>query len=161
MMSYIWPIALVVFSNVVYQICAKSVPKHMDVLASMTVTYLVGAVCSAILYGLLNKNGNLIQEYGKLNLAPILLGVSVVGLEVGFIYIRLQGGMACQYRVYCAERLPGAGSAFCGRAALSGGGYRPQSCRRCHLSGGPLFHQQLKPSCRPVPQACFSIGKLV
>ncbi|MCI9121669.1 MAG: EamA family transporter [Oscillibacter sp.] len=86
MMSYIWPIALVVFSNVVYQICAKSVPKHMDVLASMTVTYLVGAVCSAILYGLLNKNGNLIQEYGKLNLAPILLGVSVVGLEVGFIY---------------------------------------------------------------------------
>lgn len=85
-MSYIWPIALVVISNVIYQICAKSVPKEMDTMASMTVTYLVGAVCSAIMYFLMNKNGNLIQEYSKMNMAPVLLGVSVVGLEVGFIY---------------------------------------------------------------------------
>ena len=27
MFSYIWPIALVVLSNVVYQICAKSTPR--------------------------------------------------------------------------------------------------------------------------------------
>ena len=30
MLSYGWPIVLVVLSNVVYQICAKSVPKGMD-----------------------------------------------------------------------------------------------------------------------------------
>ena len=47
-MSMIWPIALVIFSNIIYQICAKGVPKNMDVMASMTITYLVGAVCSAI-----------------------------------------------------------------------------------------------------------------
>ncbi len=41
-MSMIWPIALVVFSNIVYQICAKGVPKDMDAMASMTITYLVG-----------------------------------------------------------------------------------------------------------------------
>ena len=35
-------IALVVFSNIVYQICAKGVPKEMDAMASMTITYLVG-----------------------------------------------------------------------------------------------------------------------
>ena len=46
-MSYIWPIALVVVSNIPYQICAKSVPREMDAMASMTVTYLVGAACSA------------------------------------------------------------------------------------------------------------------
>ena len=85
-MSYIWPIALVVISNVVYQICAKSVPKEMDVMASMTVTYLVGAVCSAALFFFMNRDGSLLQEYGKMNAAPALLGVSVVGLEVGFIY---------------------------------------------------------------------------
>ena len=85
-MSYIWPIALVVISNVVYQICAKSVPKDMDVMASMTVTYLVGAICSALMYFLINKNGNILQEYTKMNIAPVLLGISVVGLEVGFIY---------------------------------------------------------------------------
>ena len=64
MLSYFWPIVLVVLSNVVYQICqicAKSVPKGMDPLASLTITYLVGAVASGVLYFILNRNGNLIQ----------------------------------------------------------------------------------------------------
>ena len=41
MFSYVWPIALVVLSNVVYHICAKSLPAAMNPLASLTVTYLV------------------------------------------------------------------------------------------------------------------------
>lgn len=90
-MSMIWPIALVVFSNVVYQVCAKSVPKDMDVMASMTITYIVGAVCSAFMFFVMNKNSNLLQEYSKMNWAPIFLGVSVVGLEVGFIYAYKNG----------------------------------------------------------------------
>lgn len=90
-MSMIWPIALVIFSNVVYQICAKGVPKDMDTMASMTITYLVGAVCSAVMFFVMNKNGNLLQEYSKMNWAPIFLGVSVVGLEVGFIYAYKNG----------------------------------------------------------------------
>ena len=90
-MSMIWPIALVVVSNIVYQICAKGVPKDMDAMASMTITYLVGAVCSAIMYFVMNKNGNLLHEYAKTNWAPFFLGVSVVGLEVGFIYAYKNG----------------------------------------------------------------------
>ena len=39
----------------------------MDVMASMTITFLVGAVCSAIMYFVINKNGNLLQEYMKTN----------------------------------------------------------------------------------------------
>lgn len=85
-MGYVWPIALVVVSNILYQLCAKGVPKDMDTMASMTVTYTVGALCSAIIYFVINKNGNLLGEYAKMNIAPALLGVSVVGLEVGFIY---------------------------------------------------------------------------
>ena len=85
-MGYVWPIALVVVSNILYQLCAKSVPKDMDTMASMTVTYTVGAICSAIIYFMINRNGNLLGEYAKMNIAPALLGVSVVGLEVGFIY---------------------------------------------------------------------------
>ena len=43
-MSIIWPIALIVAANIVYQICAKGVSKEMDAMASLTVTYLVGAL---------------------------------------------------------------------------------------------------------------------
>ena len=84
--AYIWPIALVVLSNVVYQICCKSVPSGMDPLASLTVTYAVGAVFSGILFKILHHGGGLVREYGKLNWAPFVLGLVIVGLEVGFIY---------------------------------------------------------------------------
>ena len=86
MFSYVWPIALVVLSNTVYQICAKSVPNGMNPFASLTVTYLVGAVASGILFFALGTEGNLVKEYGKLNWAPFVLGIVIVGLEAGWIY---------------------------------------------------------------------------
>ena len=86
MFSYVWPIALVVASNVLYQICAKSVPDSINPFASLIVTYLVGAAVSAVLYFVLGSEGNLIKEYGKLNWAPFVLGIVIVGLEAGWIY---------------------------------------------------------------------------
>lgn len=86
MFQFIWPIALVVLSNVIYQICSKSVSREIDPLASLTITYLVGAAASAVLYLVLNRGGNLLREYGKLNWASFILGISVVGLEAGWIY---------------------------------------------------------------------------
>ena len=91
MFNYVWPIALVVLSNIVYQICAKSAPRGMDPLASLTVTYLVGAVVSGALYFLLHRGGNLLREYRALNWAPLVLGIVIVGLEVGFIYAYKNG----------------------------------------------------------------------
>lgn len=86
MFSYIWPIGLVVLSNVVYQICAKSVPDGLDPFASLVVTYLVGAAASLVLYFVIGKGGNIFKELGKLNWAPFVLGLVIVGLEVGFIF---------------------------------------------------------------------------
>ncbi|MEA4823691.1 MAG: EamA family transporter [Clostridiaceae bacterium] len=86
MLFYIWPIALVVASNIIYQISAKSVPNDMNPLASLTITYFVGTIICVILYYTLNKDANLLKEYAHTNWAPFALGVVVVGLEVGFIY---------------------------------------------------------------------------
>lgn len=86
MLSYIWPIALVVLSNTLYQVCAKSVPGGMNPLASLTVTYLVGTIVSCVLYFILNRDANLLREIRLTNWAPIVLGIVIVGLEVGFIY---------------------------------------------------------------------------
>ena len=86
MLNYVWPIALVILSNVFYQICAKSVPKGMNPLASLTVTYLIGAVVSFALYYILGKDANIIKEFSQINWAPFVLGFVIVGLEVGYIY---------------------------------------------------------------------------
>ena len=86
MLNYVWPIALVILSNVFYQICAKSVPDEMNPLASLTVTYLIGAAVSFALYYILGKDANIIKEYSQINWAPFVLGFVIVGLEVGYIY---------------------------------------------------------------------------
>jgi drug/metabolite transporter (DMT)-like permease len=86
LLNYIWPIALVVLSNVAYQICAKSVPNSMNPLASLTITYSVGAVISLILFFVLNRGANLFREFSKVNWAPFVFGVVLLGLEVGWIY---------------------------------------------------------------------------
>jgi drug/metabolite transporter (DMT)-like permease len=86
-MSYIWPIGLVVLSNVVYQICAKSVPDGMNPFASLVITYFVGAAASLVLYfATAGKTADLSKEFSQMNWAPFVLGIVIVGLEVGFIY---------------------------------------------------------------------------
>ena len=86
MINYIWPIALVVLSNVLYQVCAKSVPGDVNPMATLTVTYLIGAAVSLGLYYLLEKDADILREYGRLNWASVVLGFVIVGLEVGSIY---------------------------------------------------------------------------
>ena len=87
MIAYIWPIALVVFANVMYQICAKSMPVDINPLAALTVTYMVALLSSGILYfALYRGSANLIAEYSKLNWVPFVFGLVLVALEVGFIY---------------------------------------------------------------------------
>ena len=107
MLSYIWPIALIVLSNTLYQICAKSVPEGMDPFASLTVTYLVGAAVSGILYFLLGTSTNLLKEYSKLNWAPVVLGVVIVGLEAGYIFAFKAGWQISTAQVVQAAILAG------------------------------------------------------
>ena len=85
-MSYIWPMALLVASNVMYQICAKSVPDEVNPFISLVATYLVGAIASAVLYFALGSDGELIKELGKLNWASFVLGIVIIGVEAGWIY---------------------------------------------------------------------------
>lgn len=85
-MSYIWPVALIVASNVLYQVCAKGVPEGMDPFAALSVTYGVGAAVSLVFYFLMNRDGALLREYGQINWAPVVLGLVIVGLEVGYIF---------------------------------------------------------------------------
>ena len=85
------PIALIVVSNVFYAICAKSTPADLNPMAGLTVTYLVGAVCSGGLYYAMSGGGRLIKEYQHLNWTTFLLGLVIVGLEAGAIWMYKAG----------------------------------------------------------------------
>ena len=82
-----WPIGLIVLSNIFYQICSKQTPEGINPLASLAVTYLVGAACSVALYFALERGGSLLREYRQLNWTAFVLGLPIVGLEAGSIYM--------------------------------------------------------------------------
>lgn len=86
MLNFVWPIALVVLSNTVYQICAKGVPDKVSPFASLTVTYLVGAAVSAVLFFFTHPGENILKQVTQMNWASYVLGLVIVGLEVGWIY---------------------------------------------------------------------------
>ncbi|MCR5045997.1 MAG: EamA family transporter [Treponema sp.] len=86
MFNYIWPLAVIVLSNVVYQICAKGIPSQMNTYASMTVTYAVATFFSAAAFFAIAKDKNIFKEFAYANWATIVLGIVITGLEVGFIY---------------------------------------------------------------------------
>ena len=86
MFNYVWPIALVLLSNTVYQICTKGVPSNTSPFAALTLTYIVGAIFSMVMHFATCPNANILKEFTKMNWAPYVLGLVIVGLEVGWIY---------------------------------------------------------------------------
>lgn len=91
MFHYIWPIVLVILSNVMYQLCARRMPNSVDPFAALTITYLVGALASLLLYLLMNRGGNILEEFSQVNFVPFIFGLVIVGIEVGWIYVYKAG----------------------------------------------------------------------
>ena len=85
------PIFIVVLSNTLYHICAKSTPDGINTFASLSISYTVGAVAYVLMYFHTQKNSDLIAEYRHLNWSSFALGLSVVGLEAGFILMYKAG----------------------------------------------------------------------
>lgn len=82
-----WPIALAVVADVAYQVASKQTPATMNPFASLTLAYLVGAVASAALYFVTSSGGNIFGEWKLANWTTIVLGLAIVGLEAGSIYM--------------------------------------------------------------------------
>lgn len=86
-MGFYTPIGILILSNVVYQICSKNTPSNINPLAMLTLTYLIAAVASGVLYYVLHMGDGLLSEYANFNWAGILMGIAVIGMEVGTIYM--------------------------------------------------------------------------
>ena len=91
MWSYIWPIAVVVIANIFYNISAKSTPSNANMFLSLTITYIIAAFCTFVLFLTNDRSVNIKAEISKLNWTSLMLGISVVALEFGYICIYRAG----------------------------------------------------------------------
>ena len=88
MTKRLWPIVLVLGSNIIYHISAKEIPSDIDAFASLTVTYAVACVMTLICFFAFKKisgSKSFAEECRKSNWAPFALGIVIVGLEFGWI----------------------------------------------------------------------------
>ncbi len=91
MWNMLWPLLLLVGSNTLYQICAKSVPEKANAFGSVTVTYLIGALITGTIFLVSVKPANALAELGKINWASFVLGLAIVGLEAGTVFLYRAG----------------------------------------------------------------------
>ena len=84
-MNYIWSLLIIVFSNTLYQICAKGIPEQMNTYASMTITYAVATLFSALAFFDTTKGGNILKEFPHTNWTTIILGVAICLVGLYFI----------------------------------------------------------------------------
>ncbi|MDE6320241.1 MAG: EamA family transporter [Lachnospiraceae bacterium] len=91
MWNMIWPMILIVVSNCFYNICTKSTPENVNTFGALTVTYLIGAMLSSILFVCSAGPAGTIMEIKQVNWTSLVLGLSIVGLEAGYVFLYRAG----------------------------------------------------------------------
>lgn len=89
--NLIWPILLVILSNTFYNICMKSMPNDLDPFGALMVTYLASAIICAVIFAFAVGPSNVGVEISKFNWTSIVLALSIVGLEVGYVFVYRAG----------------------------------------------------------------------
>jgi drug/metabolite transporter (DMT)-like permease len=82
---YIFSIILIVASNVMYNICQKSTPERANPFVALLVTYATAIVMTAVTLIFYRPEKSLIESIKQLNWTSIVLGISIIGLELGYL----------------------------------------------------------------------------
>lgn len=91
MWKMILPIGMVVASNCFYHITTKKTPENSNAFLSLAVTYAVAALISFMIFIFGYNKMSLGEEFKKLNWTSFVLGVIIIGLELGYILIYRSG----------------------------------------------------------------------
>ena len=86
MWEMLWPILLILLSNTVYNVCTKSTPGNVNAFGALMITYAVATIFTAVIFVFLVKPENVFIELSHVNWTSVVLGMVIVGLELGYIF---------------------------------------------------------------------------
>ena len=87
----IWPLFLIVGSNIAYHLSSRGAAKGVNPFAALVAAYSIAAVASLALFFATAKGASLAGQVRGLNWANYLLGFAIVGLEGGFLCLYRHG----------------------------------------------------------------------
>ncbi|QIB68759.1 hypothetical protein Ami103574_05225 [Aminipila butyrica] len=91
MFHYYLPVALIVTANLIYQNATKIMPAQINPFLSLTLAYLIAAICSTAVFFLYGPSEPIQSQIRHMNWAPFALGLSIVLLEYGYIALYRSG----------------------------------------------------------------------
>ncbi len=85
MFMYVFSIVLIVASNILYNVSQKSIPENANPFSALFMTYLVAILLTIVIFIFNKTDKSFFQSFKDLNWTSIALGVSIVGLEFGYL----------------------------------------------------------------------------
>ena len=90
----IWPLFLIIGSNIAYQLSSRGAAKGVNPFAALVAAYSIATVASLSLFFITGKGASLVSQIRELNGANYLLGLAIIGLEGGFLCLYRHGWSA-------------------------------------------------------------------
>lgn len=78
-------IALVLLSNVVYHLALRAVPREANPAVATLAAYLVATLATAATLPVLARDVQILPAFRTLNWSTVLVGVAIVGIEIGYL----------------------------------------------------------------------------
>lgn len=78
-------LAITVISNIFYHITLKNINASVNPVVSIIVTYIVALLASLAIYPFYPSNSNFSSSFSSLNWASYALGLTIVGVELGYL----------------------------------------------------------------------------
>ena len=88
---YYISIIITILATVVYNVSQKSINQSINPFISMIITYFTAIIFSVLALIILPIDRYIISSLKQLNWASYVLGLSALGLEIGFLYVYRSG----------------------------------------------------------------------
>lgn len=83
--------AIIVISNITYQVLQKNIISNVHPVVSVIISYAIALVGSLLLLLIFPIKNDIIAEIQKANYASYLVGVAIIGIEIGFLLVYRNG----------------------------------------------------------------------
>lgn len=91
MFLFYFSITLAILSSALYHFAQKLIPANVNPLVSVIAAYLVSMVLCFVLLIFMPPQGGVVAAFKQLNWTTLLLALSIIGLEVGFLLVYRAG----------------------------------------------------------------------
>lgn len=77
---------MIVVANIIYNITTKETPQGANAFLSLSITYGVAMVATFLIFFFTRKGESIGVAFGRLNWTSYVLGIAIIGLELGYIF---------------------------------------------------------------------------